>query len=362
MRILPWLVTTAVCLLVTGGLAGIKYFQISAAMAMAENFPPPYSVVSAQHVQEVEWTPVRRLTGTVRAPEFVQLAAEATGRVVELPVPAGEVVQTGDVVVRLFDEDLKAQRDALQADLDLVELQLQRVQKLKRESLASQDQLDTLLARGQSLRAQIASTDAQLSRLTLRAPFTGRLGIYAQSVGDLMRSGDVLTTLTGVGTTRWIDFKIPQGVAQVSTGDTVRLLSLDREFLGEARILAVADALAPGIRAFDVRAEIDNRQLRHGELVLVEVRTRASQVVFQLPGPSVRWDVEGPHVFVLNDAEDDAFVPYRAELRRIEVLGEQSGQVMAIGDLKLGELIAIEGAFKLSADSLVKLAKEEPRG
>ena len=92
-------------------------------------------------------------------------------------------------MLKLFDEDLKAQRDALVADLNLVKVQLERVQKLKQQSLASQDQLDTLLARGESLRAQIASTDAQLSRLTLRAPFTGRLGIYTQSVGDLIRTG-----------------------------------------------------------------------------------------------------------------------------------------------------------------------------
>lgn len=362
MRIIPWLLTTAVCLLVTAGLAGIKYIQISSAMAMAENFPPPYSVVTAEHVQQVPWTPVRRLTASVRAPEFVQIAAEATGRVVELPAAAGDVVQAGDVVIRLFDEDLKAQREALQADLDLVQLQLKRIEKLKKESLASQDQLDTLLARGQSLRAQIAATAAQLSRLTIRAPFTGRLGIYAQSVGDLMRAGDVLTTLTGVGSLRWIDFKIPQGVARVSVGDSVRLLSLDQEFLGEARITAVADALAPGLRAFDVRAEIDDARLRHGELVLVEVRTDNARVVFQLPGHSVRWDANGAHVFVLRDAETDAFMPYRAEMRRIEVLGEAAGAVMALGDLEPGELIAIEGAFKLGDGDLAKRANEVTRG
>ena len=130
-----------------------------------------------------------------------------------------------------------------------------------------------------------------------------------------MQSGDRLTTLSGMG--RWIDFKIPQ-VARVAPGDAVRLLSLDREFIGEARINAVADALASGLRAFDVRAEIENPQLRHGELVLVEVRTRRPEIVFTLPAPAVRWDVQGPHVYVLNDAEPGAYVPLRAEQRRIE--------------------------------------------
>ena len=354
MRIISWLITLVVCLAVTGGLAGFKYFQIAEAKALAESFPPPFSVVTTASAQQDEWTAIRRLTGTVRAPQFVEVAAEATGRVVELPSEAGAVVQEGEVLLRLFDDDLKAQRAAFEADLNLVNLQLKRTRELKKDAMASQDQLDTLEARQQSLNAQIAAADAQLSRLTLKAPFTGRLGIYTQSVGDLMRAGDRLTTLSGMGDTRWIDFKIPQGVARVAPGDTVRLLSLDREFLGEAQITAVADALATGLRAFDVRAEIDDARLRHGELVLVEVRTRRPEIVFTLPAPAVRWDAEGPHVFVLKDAEQGAYVPLRAELRRIEVVGERSGTVMARGDLFAGETLAVQGAFKLSDGSLAR--------
>lgn len=358
MRIVPWAITVSVCFVVTGALAGIKYMQISAAMAMAENFPPPYAVVTAESLSAKPWTPVRQLTGTVRAPEFIQVAAEATGRVVELPITAGHVVEQGQVIVRLFDEDLQAQREALKADLKLVNVQLERTQKLKQQSLASQDQLDTLLARGESLRAQITATDAQLSKLTLRAPFTGRLGIYTQSVGDLMRAGDVLTTLTGVSSTRWIDFKIPQGVARVAVGDTVRLKSLDDVLLGDARIIAVADALTPGLRAFDVRAEIADAGLRHGELVMVEVRTRDAKMAFALPGPAIRWDAEGPHVFVLNDAEPDAHVKHRAQIRRVDVLGAQDGLLFVQGEFTGGELIASQGAFKLHDGSLARIAGE----
>lgn len=358
MRIVPWAITVTVCFVVTGALAGIKYLQISEAMAMAENFPPPYAVVTAETVSTKPWTPVRQLTGTVRAPQFIQVAAEATGRVVELPVGAGDVVEEGQIIVQLFDADLRAQRNALLADLHLIEVQLERIQRLKQQSLASQDQLDTLLARGESLRAQVAATDAQLSRLTLRAPFTGRLGIYTQSVGDLIRAGDVLTTLTGVSKTRWIDFKIPQGVARVQVGDTIRFKSLDNALLGEADIIAVAEALAPGLRAFDVRAQVEDASLRHGELVMVEVRTRDAKMAFALPGPAVRWDVEGPHVFALTDADPDAHVKHRAQLRRVDVLGSQNGELFVVGDLAEGEIVAHQGAFKLHDGSLARIAGE----
>ncbi|MEE4277263.1 MAG: biotin/lipoyl-binding protein, partial [Halieaceae bacterium] len=185
MRVFSWLLTLSGCVILTAGFAGFKYRQISSAMAMAASFPPSYETVTAVRAEGEPWMPIRRLTGTVRAPEFVEIAAESSGRVTELPHAAGDIVSRGEVILALFDEDLQAQRAALDADLRLVRLQLERIERLKQESLASQDQLDTLLARSQSLKSQITALDAQISRMTIRAPFTGRLGIYAQSVGDL---------------------------------------------------------------------------------------------------------------------------------------------------------------------------------
>lgn len=362
MRIFPWLLTLLGCVAVAGGFAGFKYQQIAAAMAMAASFPPSYETVTAVPVQARSWTPIRRLTGSVRAPEFVQIAAEEAGRVIELPYAAGDIVPAGEIILRLFDDDLIAQREALDADMELVRLQLTRVERLKKESLASQDQLDTLLARSQSLKAQIASLDARISRMTIRAPFTGRLGIYTQSVGELMQAGDVLTSFTGVGKLHWIDFKIPQGVARAAVGEQVRVLSIDGEVVGEAEIIAVSDALTMGIRAYDVRAQISGSGLRHGELVQVEVRTGAERSVVTIPNRSVRWDTEGPLVYVLKESEADAFKPWRASARRIEILDERDGVVMASGELLPGDLVAAEGAFKLAEQVLVAIIDEASSG
>jgi len=136
----------------------------------------------------------------------------------------------------------------------------------------------------------------------------------------------------------------------------VQIKSLDNEALGDAVVIAVANALTPGVRAYDVRVQIESAELRHGELVLVEVRTRDTRSAFSISGPAVRWDLEGPHVFVLKTAEPDAAFGYRAELRRIAVIGEEKGNVIATGNLKEGERLASQGAFKLSDGGLVKLA------
>lgn len=362
MRIGSWLLTVFGCLAITAGLAAVKYGQITAAMAMAESFPPGYSTVATATAQTVQWTPIRRLTGTVRAPHFVSISAESSGRITRLPFAAGEQVPEGEVILQLFNDDVRAQRDALVSDLALVKLQISRVERLKKESLASQDQLDSLLTQAQSQQASIAALEAQISRLTIRAPFDGQLGIYRQNVGDLMQAGEQLTTLTGVDEVRWIDFKVPQGVANVAEGDSVRLLDLDDNVIGEALVIAVAEAYSGGIRAYDVRAAINAAQLRHGELVQIEVRTGPHQASIQLPNQALRWDVEGPHVFVLKAAEADAYRPYRAELRRVQLLDERTGSVFIRGDLADGEIVASVGAFKLADGDLVARADEASQG
>ena len=269
----PWIVTVSVCGFVTAALAGIKFVQISKAMALMESFPPAYETVTVASAEADEWQPTRLLSGTVQSPEYLVISAETPGRIVELPYQSGETVPAGAEVLVLFDDDVEAQRDALQADLSLVETQLSRNLTLEADSLVSQDQLDILKARKLSLSAQIAVLEARLSRMTVRAPFAGTMGIYTQRAGDLMRFGEVLTTLTGLTPSRWIDFKVPQGLANIVVGDTVEIRDVNGFVAGPAKVIAVSTAYAQGTRTYDVRAELEAPALKHGSLVQVAVDT-----------------------------------------------------------------------------------------
>ena len=347
MKVKPWLITITVCLAVTGSLAGVKFLQVSKAMAFMESFPPPFETVTVTSAEADDWQPTRLLSGTVQSPEYLVISAETPGRIVQLPYQSGETVPADAEVLVLFDDDVEAQRDALQADLNLVETQLSRNLTLEADSLVSQVKLDVLKARKLSLSAQIAVLKARLSRMTVRAPFAGTMGIYSQRVGDLMRFGEELTTLTGLKPTRWIDFKVPQGLASIVVGDTVDIRDVNGVFAGPARVIAVSAALAQKTRTYDVRAELEAPTLKHGSLVQVVVDTGPLENLMSVPKRSVRWDPQGPHVFVVEEAEADAFLPHRASIRRVEVRGETRDKLFVRGEMVPGELVANKGAFKL---------------
>jgi len=351
----PWIITVSVCGFVTATLAGIKFVQISQAMALMESFPPSYETVTVASAEADEWQPTRLLSGTVQSPEYLVISAETPGRIVELPYQSGEAVPAGAEVLVLFDDDVEAQRDALQADLNLVETQLSRNLTLQADSLVSQDQLDILKARKLSLSAQIAVLDARLSRMTVRAPFAGTMGIYTQRIGDLMRFGEVLTTLTGQTASRWIDFKVPQGLANIVVGDTVEIRDVNGFFAGPAKVIAVSTAYAQGTRTYDVRAELEAPELKHGSLVQVAVDTGPLENLMSVPKRSVRWDAQGPHVFVVEEAGADAFLPHRASIRRVKIRGESRDKLFVSGEMVPGELVANKGAFKLEDKLFVSI-------
>ena len=57
----PWVITVSACGFVTAALAGIKFVQISQAMAFMDSFPPAYETVTVASAEADEWQPTRLL-------------------------------------------------------------------------------------------------------------------------------------------------------------------------------------------------------------------------------------------------------------------------------------------------------------
>ena len=84
-----------------GGLGYYKYAEISAAIAAAEAFPEPREAVEAVRVRRGEWAASTRAVGTVVALRQVELRNELAGTVVEMGFASGDIVEAGQVLVRL---------------------------------------------------------------------------------------------------------------------------------------------------------------------------------------------------------------------------------------------------------------------
>jgi membrane fusion protein (multidrug efflux system) len=147
-------------------------------------------------------------SGSVLAGEFVELKSEVSGRIVMLNIQEGRPVTEGTLLVKLFDDDLKAQLKKSQAQLDLAEATEKRLKALLAVNGLNQQEYDQAMIQVNNIRADMDFIRAQIRKTEIRAPFSGNVGLRTVSMGAYVTPQDVLATLQQTSLLK-IDFVLP---------------------------------------------------------------------------------------------------------------------------------------------------------
>lgn len=140
--------------------------------------------------------------GTVQAFNSVEIKAQVTGLLIDLPAREGQEVNKGDVVARIDPASFKASLDAAvaqrsedEAELQSAQLDLRRFQALAARSYAPVEQVDDQQATVSKEVASIAADEANIEKAqidlgycVIRAPFAGRVSLYQLDVGNLVQA------------------------------------------------------------------------------------------------------------------------------------------------------------------------------
>jgi RND family efflux transporter MFP subunit len=147
--------------------------------------------------------------GSIRAVHETTIGSKLLARVVEVNLKAGQKVQTGDILIRVDDTDLRAklqQAKAAMAAEEAVYRQAasdeKRYAQLVKSKTISQQQYDNLVTALQSAeanlqRAQATANEVQatLDWATIRSPIDGTVIDKKVDVGDMVTPGQMLVTL-----------------------------------------------------------------------------------------------------------------------------------------------------------------------
>ncbi len=187
--------------------------------------PQPAVVVTAIKAAPQEWQPQLNAVGSLRAVRGVDVTTEIAGLVREIHFKSGDEVKAGALLVQLNADSDLAQLASLKAAADLAQVTLTRDQAQLAAQAISQAQVDSDQADLKSKRAQAASQQATIDKKTIRAPFSGRLGITLVNPGQYLNPGDKVVTLQTIDPI-YIDFNLPQQqISGVSVGQTVTVSS-----------------------------------------------------------------------------------------------------------------------------------------
>lgn len=151
-------------------------------------------------------------TGQVEAIQAIELRPEIEGRIVAIPATEGTEVEAGAPLVRIDDQELKAQVAKAEADRDLARQALARARDLLAQKASSAADLEKAEATARSTQAELDLLTLRLNRTTVRAPFAGVVGQRYVSLGDYVTTGTRLVSLQTVNPQR-IAFTVPERFA-----------------------------------------------------------------------------------------------------------------------------------------------------
>ena len=339
-----------------GVIGGFKYFQIKA--AMSQSWAPPPEAVTTVVARQDTWATTLNAIGTVEAVQGVTVSADLPGIVQQIQFDSGRAVSKGDVLVRLDTRQERAQLAAADAQRDLARLALERNQGLARGGIVPQASLDQARAESRSAEARVGEINATIERKTIRAPFSGVLGIRQINVGQYVAGGAPIVSLQALRPA-YVNLSVPQQeLARLKPGTSLEVVSDALAAPETGKISSIDSVIDESTRNARVQAIFDNRSgnLRPGMYVearLARGASAASQVVM-VPASAISYAPFGDSVFIVEEMKGPDGKSYKGVRQQfVKIAGARGDQVAVATGLKPGEEVVTSGAFKLRPGAAV---------
>jgi membrane fusion protein (multidrug efflux system) len=322
--------------------------------------PPP--VVEVDTVRTGRIVETREAVGTVRAFESIMVTAKVAGIVDRIDFQEGQLVKASDLLVAMDGQERRADIEAAiaesrraSAQRNEISTRLERAQVLRRSGAGTEAQVEDLSAQVKTLETAIASAEARrkaaearLEDLVIRAPFAGRVGTRAVSLGAYVAPGTRITTLDDLSNVR-LDFSVPENLlGRLKPGQTVRAVSAayrDRSF--EGKVSVIDPRVDPVTRTVRLTAEFPNpdEALKPGMFLSVSLEVMANDQAVVVPEEAV---VSEGLRHIVYPVKDD-----KVERRVVRIGQRQNGKVEIVEGLRPGETIVVLGVQRVRPGATV---------
>ena len=316
--------------------------------------------------------------GSVTPLQSVAVRSQVSGILMRVGFEEGEEVEAGRV---LFEIDRRPYQAALnqalgalakdQAQLVNARMQVSRYQELARTQMATQEQLDQMVATAQAYAATVAADSAavETARLnldfcTIRAQIAGRTGSLLLREGNLVSAGGA-NPLVVINQIRPIavSFSVPQQYL-----DDIRRFSATRRLQVVIRPSDDSAATMTGTLTF-INNQVDtttgtiqlkatfvnaDRRLWPGEFVTVRLILDVQPDVLTIPSQAVMTGQAGTFVYVVNPDRS-------ASTKPIQVGRPVDDDIVVAAGLQVGDTVVTDGQLRLVPGAQVEI-KGEPAG
>ncbi len=296
---------------------------------------------------------VLEVPGTLQAFEETEIRPEISGRIVRLNITEGGSVAKGALLAKLFDEDLQAQLNKLQVQLEIAQKTLERQRELLKIQGVSQQEVDLSELQVNNIKADIELVRVSISKTEIRAPYAGRLGLRNVSLGAYVSPSIVLTTLRQTNQLK-LDFTVPEKYSELfQKGHVVNFLIAGSKQVFTASILATEAAVEAETRTLKVRATVsaNNSALLPGIFAKVQLNISSKGKSLVVPTRSVIPQARNKQVIVYKNGSPDF---------RVVETGIRDATYIQISDgLQAGDTVLTTGLLAIRPGSKLVLTRVE---
>jgi len=349
------LLMLAVVLAFIAVVGGFKFLQIKKAMSQSWAAPP--EAVTTVIAQPASWNTTLNAIGTVAAVQGVTVSADLPGVIDEIDFDSGHAVNKGDVLVRLDTKQERAQLAAAEAAVTWMKVSNDRAKDLAAKGIGAQEAFDKAEADYKQAVAQVGEVKATIDRKTIRAPFSGVLGIRQVNLGQYLAGGAPIVTLQALRPA-YVNFSVPQQeLGKLALGSPVEVTS---DALGGATeagtIKAFESVIDEATRNIRVQALCNNAsgKLRPGMFVETRLARGGTSNVIPLPASAISYAPFGDSVFIVDNIKGPDGKTFRGVRQQfVKLAGSRGDQVGVVSGVKPGEEVVTSGVFKLRPGAAV---------
>lgn len=312
-----------------------------------------YNIVSVEGflVKPANLTASVTASGTLLPMEETELHPEASGRVVYINLPEGKVVRKGEVLLRIFDQDLQTQLRKLETQLKQAEITEQRLGDLLKVKGVSQQEYDLAALQVQTLKSELELVRINIAKTEIRAPYDGIIGLRKISPGAYVTPATAVATIRSSGTLK-LDFSVPEKYSgMIRTGQTVSFSTEGSSKEWSAVVQATEQSITADTRNLQVRALVRGSagELLPGAFAEVKLSLGNKSQALLIPSQAIIPQARDKKVFVSRDG--------KAQSVTVTTGVRQSGMVEITSGLAIGDTIAVTGILFLRPEVPMKFSK-----
>jgi membrane fusion protein (multidrug efflux system) len=306
------------------------------------------------NIMVVKDTAVRNqidITGTIDANERVNLISQTAGNITGIYFTEGTKVQKGQLLVKVYNQDLQASLQQYEAQMILARDINNRNKTLLEKEAVSKEEYETSLSSLNSLKAQADVVRAQISRTEIRAPFSGVIGLRNVSPGGYLSPATPIATLVNIDPAK-LTFSVPERYLPIiGKGSKVTFTVESSRDNFNATVYAIEPALDANSRTITVRAKAPNPKniLTAGAFAKINLTLDQIPKTIMVPTECVIPDLKSSKVYIYKNGIAVA-KDVKTDLRT-------DTKIQIIDGLKAGDSVVVSGLIQIRPKSPLKILK-----